>query len=84
MCQFYELGLHEFTWFRVDLLMSVSELDSRKCCWFLDWGSAVPLENSYLLLGRDSAQLEFEAEVSSTTSIEWVWHLMFQVEDLNN
>ena len=26
MCQFYELGLHEFTWFRVDLLMSVSEL----------------------------------------------------------
>ena len=29
-----------------------------------------PLRNSYLLLGRDSTQLEFEAEASSTTRVE--------------
>ena len=73
---------YQVTWHQ-DTRLLVRHIKMGKSCLFLSLilGSAAgtlikevlfPLRNSYILLGRDSAQLEFEAEASSTTRVEWV------------
>lgn len=48
-------------------------------------GSVMHLGNSYLLLGKDSAQQEYEAECQLySESMSEDGHLMFPAEDLNN